>query len=311
MSNNINQETTNEIDLLKVTDNITRNLFNSFQQIKDFLKFIKKNIIYIILIFIIGGVAGYFYDKYNKKYYSNIIVSPNFETVDYLYDQVELLNSNVTQERKETLQELALDPNAKLSEIEVEPIKDIYKFIKNDDAYLEVFKTMSENNDAKKVIEDYATGKNFTLHKITVKSSSKISQEDLGKLMKFINGSKYYNDMRVKILANLDDQIAKNQVSITQIDSILNTAPSKNKVSNTLSVNDNSELNDLFMNKKALVHENHELNVHKTNLDYVITPMNYAANIVNKDGLNGKMKFVFPIVFVGGFFLIAFCRKNF
>ena len=311
MNENLNTSGTNEIDLLKVTDNLSRNLSNSIQHVKNFLKFIKKNILYIILIFIIGGVAGYFYDKFNKSYYSSIIVAPNFETVDYLYDKVELLNSNISQEKEETLASLQIDEAKKIGKIEVEPIDDIYKFIRKEEAYLEVFKIMSENNDAKKVIDDYATSKNFTLHKITINSSTKVSEEDLQQLMKFVNSSKYYNDMRLKIIANLDDQIVKNNQSIAQIDSILNTAPSKNKVSSSLSINDNSELNDLFHNKKALIHENHELSVHKSNLDYIVTPVNYAPNIINKKGLNGKMKFVFPVVFVGGFFILAFGRRYF
>lgn len=310
MNENLNPSGNNEIDLLKVTDNLSKNLSNSIQHFKSFLKFLKKNILYIILVFILGAVAGFFYDKFNKTYYSNIIVSPNFETVDYLYDKVELLNSNVSQEKEQTLADLKIDESKKIGKIEVEPIEDIYKFIKKEIAYLEVFKIMSENNDAKKVIEDYATSKNFNLHKITVNSSSKITEEDLQQFIKYINDSKYYNEMRVKILTNLDDQIRTNQVSIAQIDSILNTAPSKNKINSSLSVNDNSELNNLLHNKKALVHENHELTVHKSNLDYIITPINYAPNIINKKGLNGKMKFVFPVIFVGGFIILAFGRRN-
>ena len=298
-----------EIDLLKVTNNLSKKLSSSFNYFISFIQFIKRNILYILAVFILGAVLGFLYDKNFKKYYSNIIVSPNFETVDYLYDKVELANSNINQEAKEFLPSIDVNLESKISQIEIESVSDIYKFIQQEETYMDVFKIMSENNDANKVINDYATNKYFPLHKITIKSANKVSESDLINIMKFINDSDYYNKNRVEIVKNIKDKIEKNNLSIEQINKILNSVGSEAKSSSAVFYSDNTQLNDLVKNKTLLIQENHELSVHVKNLDYNITPINYSPNIIDKSGINGKMKFILPFVFVFGFLAFAFLRK--
>ena len=60
------------------------------------LDFFKKYFIIIIILLIIGFAYGYYKD-YNaiKTYDNEVIVIPNFESVDYLYDKVEAINKKI------------------------------------------------------------------------------------------------------------------------------------------------------------------------------------------------------------------------
>ncbi|MBS7332825.1 MAG: hypothetical protein KIG88_04430 [Weeksellaceae bacterium] len=303
--------TNQEIDLLKVADGFSKKLSQLTTKAVNFIKFIKRNIIYILALFIIGAVLGYFYDKNNKSYYTEIIVSPNFNTVDFLNNQIDVVNSRIELQDEKFYAQVGISKQTKIGKVEVKPITDIYRIIDNNELYLDLFKTMTENNDASKIIEDYATSKNFPLHQITIHSGEVLDQKVLDNIMKFINTSDYYNKSRVEIAENLKDKLANNNTSIDQINAILNQVGSSRNVNATVFYNDNKELNELINNKTKLIQENHELKVHLKNLDYIVTPINYATNINNKSGLNNKMKLVFPILFVGGFFVFAFIRRYF
>lgn len=307
----MNENSTNEIDLLKISNSFSKSFNRIFEKFIDFLKFIKRNILYIILLFAIGAGAGYFYDQQFKKYYSDIIVSPNFQTVDFLYSQIDVVNSRIEQNDQPFLKSLGITPEDKITQVSVKPITDIYKLVDENDNYLELFKTMTENNDAKKIIEEYSTSKNFPLHLVTVNSGKMITQDQLIKIMKFVNKSEFYEKSRIDILNNLENKIVRNNVTIEQINNILNKVGSNTSVNATVFYNDNQQLSDLLKHKNSLIKENHELAVHKKYLDYIVTPISYSANIKDKSGLTGKMKFIFPIIFVGAFFAFSFIRKYF
>src|SRR5690606_24972696 len=108
-TNNTNQ--TEEIDLgylFKKAGDIFKNCVKILFQIIAF--FLKYKFIVIALI-VIGFAYGYYKDSNAKKSYSNQgIVIPNFESVDYLYNSIENLNTKIRQADTLFLQKV-LDTN--------------------------------------------------------------------------------------------------------------------------------------------------------------------------------------------------------
>ncbi len=307
----MNQEVNdkNEIDLQQLSNSIKRRMDNTLQIIPRTISFIKKNILLIIVLLILGVVLGYVVDKYKKNYESNIIALPNFGTVDYLYEKVSLLNSKIGQNEVDFLKKVNITPEEKITKVEIEPLPNLYEFISQDENYYNVFKTLSENTDATKVVENLSTSKNFKNHLITISSKEKINQNTLESIMQFINSSKYYSDIRKDIIANVKNKMVVNDSTIKQIDAILNSVPKEGSSSSTIFLNENSQLKDLVEQKVDLVQENHELKVHLHNLDYIVTPLDYSDNLENNTGLNGKYKYILPIILVGLFFVISLLRR--
>lgn len=309
MDNNSTQSSSNnEIDLLKVSNSLKNGLTKSLKIIPNTLNFIKRNILILVGLLIIGIVAGYFYNKYEKAYNSNIIVTPNFETVDYLYEKITLLNSHIQQNDKDFLQKVGINPSYKIYKVEVKPISDLYRFLNQEDKYFDIFNTLSENNDAKKVAEDFSTSKNFPKHLLTVSSKTKIDQKVLDNIIKYLNTSDYYQVARVQVLKNSNEKIVINDSIIKQIDAILkNAGTAKNNTS--IFFNEQSQLNDLIDQKNKAVAENHYLKVEKFNLKYIVAPLDFSKNIEDNTGLKGKYHLVFPLILIGLFIVISLIKK--
>lgn len=309
MDNNSTQSpSNNEIDLLKVSNSLKNGLTKSLKIIPNTINFIKRNILILVGLLIVGSISGFFYNKYEKAYNSNIIVTPNFETVDYLYEKVTLLNSHIQQNDKDFLQKVGINPSYKIYKVEVKPISDIYKFLNQGDKYFDIFNTLSENNDAKKVAEDFSTSKNFPKHLLTIGSVSKIDQKVLDNIIKYLNTSDYYQVARVQVLKNSNEKIVINDSIIKQIDAILkNAGTAKNNTS--IFFNEQSQLNDLIDQKNKAVAENHYLKVEKFNLKYIIAPLDFSKNIEDNTGLKGKYHLVFPLIFIGLFIVISLIKK--
>ncbi|WP_068596690.1 hypothetical protein [Vaginella massiliensis] len=298
-----------EIDFIDVS----RSINNSFQRISAFfysiVLFIKRKFFVLLTLLIAGGVIGYFIDQYNKKYESNIIMMPNFQTVDYFYEKVNQLNSKIELGDLPFLQSVGLNPEDKIIEVKVEPIVDIYRFLNEEEVYYNTFKTLSENADARKVIEDYATSKNYKNHLLTIRSKKMLNQDVIQKVVQYINASDYYQILRVEIERNMKNQIAINDSTIRQIDNILNSVPLGTGTGATIYSSEKSSLNDLITQKIELSQRNHELKVHLHNLDYIVTPMSSSLNLEGKTSILGKFKFVLPIFFVVLFILFSAFRK--
>lgn len=274
------------------------------------INFIKNNFFKLLILFVIGLVLGFVKDKYDKRYVSTIIVIPNFNTVDFLYEKTALLEANLKGKNTAFFKKYQITPKG-ISKVSVKPIVDIYNLAKKNTNYYNIFKTLSQNSSANKVIKDYTTSKNFPKHLITIKSSTKITEEVTQGIMSFINKSDFYERSRKKILENLHNEIKVNSEVIKQIDAILDRVPQNNTTKSTVFFNENSELKDLVLQKLSLVNRNHDLKVHSDNLKYIVTPIGSFLNMKDSEGLNDKYKFVLPLVLVFCFILFSLMRKRF
>ena len=65
--------------------------------------------------------------------------------------------------------------------------------------------------------------------------------------------------------------------------------------------NENTQLNDLIKNKEAIIKQQGSNRLEKINFDSVIKEVSLVTNIKNVKSINGKLKFVTPLLFVGLF----------
>jgi hypothetical protein len=304
-----NNSDNQEIDLSEISKKIGGFFEGISTRIFRGILFLKRNILVISILFVIGVGLGFYLDKTSKSYDHQVIVTPNFGSTDYLYSRVELINSKI--EEKDTLflkNALGIKEPKKFKKIAIEPINDVYKFIENRDENFEFIKLLAEDGDIKKIITDKVTSKNYPFHAISFSTSALISEKNtFEQILKYLNDSDYYSKIQKEYINNIKVKIVANDSIISQINGFLNTLSNKgnkSQSSNLVYINENTQLNDVIKTKDELVNDQGRRRIELINTDKIIKQISVTLNIKNIKSINGKLKLVLPILFI--FIFIGF-----
>ncbi|MDX6190459.1 hypothetical protein SGQ83_13945 [Flavobacterium sp. Fl-318] len=303
-----------EIDLLQISKKIN----DFFQKINTSIfrgiQFFIKNKIVVLALVIIGFGLGMFLDKTQKNYEHQIIVAPNFESTDYLYAKVNLIDSKIKEGDTVFLKSTVgiLHPK-KFKSIEIEPIADIYKLIENKPENFELIKLMADNGDIKKTIDDNLTSKNYRYHKISVFTDSVvIDNEIMESLLNFFNKTEYFKKIQEANLINVKAKMVQNDTTISQINNVLKefstNVNGSQKSDKLVYYNENTQLNDVIKTKGDLVKEQGYHRLELIGYDKIIKDISTTLNIEKTGLFYGKKKLLLPLVFVFGYIFLSFFR---
>lgn len=312
MSSNSQFNDNQEIDLSQISKKIGGFFEDIATSFFRGILFIKRNIVVIGILFVLGIVLGFYLDKSSKSYDNQIIVKPNFETNDYLYDKINLINSKVLDGDTLFLKNIVGIKNPKkFGKIEIKPIIDIFKFIENKEENFELIKLMAEDGDIKKVMIDKVTSKNYQFHEITYSTSEVTSKEKtVEPLLKYLNDSKYYGQIQKESVNNFKIKMVKNDSILNQIDRVLNSFSSKKSANDKLIYyNENTQLNDIIKTKTEVINEQGYIRVELLNVDRIIKECSSTLNIKNTESVNGKLKLILPFLFIMLFILAGFFKS--
>ena len=318
--NQPNNQEDQEIDLMQ----ISKKIGSFFQNINTFLfnciQFFVKNAIVISILLVIGVGVGFYLDVTKKSYNHQITVTPNFGSTDYLYSRIDLIESKIQEEDTVFLKEVVgIQKPKEIKKIEINPIEDVYKFIENKPENFELIKLMAEDGDIKKTVEDKLTSKNYTFHKLSLITGKLTNdKETVQPLLNFLNETDYYKKIQKGVINNIQIKIVQNDSIISQINGVLNgfstRMNSATKSDKLVYYNENTQLNDIIKTKEALINEQGTNRVSLIGLDKIVKDNSSTLNIENKSSINGKLKFVLPILFILCFILFrlfgAFYRKQ-
>jgi hypothetical protein len=317
MSSNQQQQTDNqEIDLGQISKKVSEGFESLSTAIFRGILFLKRNLIWIISLFVIGAGVGYYLDKTTNVYDHKLIVTPNFGSADHLYAKVEQLNAKIKEDDTLFLKKIGIQDTKKLSKIEIDPIIDVYQFIDNNAENFELIKLMAEDGNMEKILKDKITSKNYPYHLIsftTLKATTQ--QKTLQPILDFLNDSDYFKKLQTEVINNTEVKMKFNEQMLTQIDGILNEFSSSLDASALKSDrlvyynNENTQLNDVLKTKEGLIYDQSQLRISKINSDKIIKDISNTLNIKNRKITNSKLKFILPILFVFGFIAVgAFFR---
>ena len=304
-----------EIDLSQ----ISKKIGNFFEKIstsifRGFL-FFKRNILWVGILFILGLGIGLYLDRTTKVYDNEIIVSPNFGSIDYLYAKIELISSKINDNDTIFLKEIVgIKEPRKLKKIEIIPITDVYKFINNSDKNFEFVKLLAEDGDIKKIVKENLTSKNYPYHLISFTTDKQTSNEKtVEPLLNFLNNSDYFKIIQKEYLNNVKVKMIQNDSIISQINGLLNafstTANGSQKSDKLVYYNENSQLNEVIKTKDELVNEQGSHRIELVNFDKIVKDNSITLNIKNTQAINGKMKFLLPLIFIAIFILVGYFKS--
>lgn len=296
-----------EIDLVVISKKIS-NFFNGINtSIFRAIQFFIRNWIIVLILILTGFGLGWFLDSTQKSYKHEIIVAPNFGSTDYVYSKINLINSKIKEGDTLFLKNTVgiLQPK-NLKIIEVKPVADVYNFIKNKPENFELIKLMAEDGDIKKVLEDNMTSKNYTYQTIILSTKEKISEDNLIKpLLNYLNTTDYYSKIQKEVYKNVESKMKQNDSIIKQIDGILsnfsNSTSGARKNEKLMYYNENTQLNDIIKTKNDLINEQANQRIDLISYDKIVKENSVTINLESIKYVNGRLKFVLPILFIALF----------
>lgn len=303
------QYSSEEIDLGFIYGKFTEFLKGIVRAFFAVISFYLKFWLVILLLILLGLGYGYYKDKFVVQTYINEgIVIPNFESVDYLYENIQHLNSKIRQRDTIFLEKVSPSSYENIRKIEIEPITDIYNLMTKSDEQINAFRILFQNQDFEDFITDPATSKYYKYHKITFTTSGKDqSKEVISDIFNFWDNNEHYKKYKEVYRQNIDFQVREYEKMIVQIDSIIDafasSSNSKQTTNSGVIINENKEFHLLLERKKEFLDELLEVEKKQEDYEAVVKMVNMDYNI-ESTFLSNKIKY--PLVFIGVFSLIFF-----
>lgn len=303
-----NNNDNSEIDLLTVFSRIG----GFFERINTLLfkiiQFFIKNAIVVIVLIILGFGVGRYLDSNHKLYEHQIIVSPNFESSDYLYSKINLLKAKIADGDTIYLSKVVgiQEPKA-IKSIDAKAIPDVYQFIEDKEKNFDLIKLMSEDSGLKKVLSDTITSKNYKYHKIYLTTNNWVNEKHFVQaLINYLNKSDYYNKIQVISLKNLQEEIVQNDTILAQINTVLNgfSKVNNNRNDKLVYYNENTQLNDILKNKEELIKDQGKNRIKLVRFEKTIKEISSILNVKKDKKTLQNFTFFLPVLFLTLFILI-------
>ncbi|MFD2908585.1 hypothetical protein ACFSX9_07530 [Flavobacterium ardleyense] len=298
-----------EIDL----GQIGRGIINFFNRMVnaffDFLFFIKRKIIIIAILFIIGVVAAFAFDT--KVYNHEVAVIPNFGSNEYLYKKIEQVDTKLREDDDVFFEALGIKNYKDIVEVKIEAYPAIYTFVNNKDSEnnFELIKLMAEDGNIDKIMKDEITSKNYYHHKISIQTKGMYKKEEfIIPLLKYLNSNSYYEIQRKITQKNLADKLSLNDSLIVQIDKLIILLSSNNS-SGTITISEKNSIPELIEKKDKLILENQYLLKNQAVVDTIIKEESSIINIRHYKPLLLNNKILFPVLLILCYFLFYSSSK--
>lgn len=315
----VNQNISDEIDLGHLFQMIGRG-FNKLGIffLRVFL-YLKKNAIILASLVVLGAAIGYGLKFISSdKMQIDVIVRPNLESKDYLYDVVSEIESNIKAKNESFFGEIGISlEEIKGFEVSIEPVKkDMEKAAEKQLDYLEILQKFQNTDLISDVLREELLKNTELNHRISFKFKETSGGKVAIKLIDYINSNHYFKELLAVHTENSVVRIKQNEVLIAQIDTIIKGYSEKlSKPENTLDsgrlvLQNEESLNvaGLLSFKSRLIEDIETRKMELKELTSPIGVINFGKPHQVKKAFFGKKIILIPIVLVSLFFLISILR---
>lgn len=309
-----------EIDLGQLLQLIKRGLNGIFRGFLRIFLYLKRRAIKLGALILIGMAIGLLMNTFvPKKLKAEVIVKPNFESKDYLYDVVDEVQSNVRSKDTIFFQKLGIDVDGMRSfSVKVEPIEELVldkEMAEENNKYLEILENYKESDFVLDIVKSEILKKSTVTHRITFSHRNpEKGPEYATKIMEYINSNPYFGELQKIYTNNAKSKIAQNQNLIAQIDELvanysngLADRESKSTQGMVFLENENNlNIPTLLSLKNGLIKEMENKQIEMAEQKDAISIINFGKTQVVKKPLFGKNLVLFPIILLGAYFVLSF-----
>ncbi|MGB6153773.1 MAG: hypothetical protein WBG48_17455 [Pricia sp.] len=221
-----NPQSSDEIDLGQLFKMIGNGFMAVFRGFLRFFLYLKTNFVKLAILVFVGFAIGFalkfiILDELKTE----VIVKPNFDSKDYLYNVVEEIESNLKMKDTTFFRELGIVVSElKSLRIEIEPIQEIEEEedLENDMKYLEILQNFQDNGFVLDAVKSEIQKKSNMNHRITFFYKNILAGRAATlKLMEYVENNSYFNEIKKVYNENSQSKIERNRELIQQIDSLI------------------------------------------------------------------------------------------
>ena len=314
-----NTSSNDEIDLGQLFQMIGRGFNRIFRGLLSVFLYFKRNAIILVVLAILGALTGFGLNQIvSKKMKSEVIVSPNLESKNYLYDVVAELQANIIAKDTVFFKSLGIDvQKLKDFEIEVAPVSGANKKnLETEMKYLELLQSFENSGSISDIVRAEILDKSSLDQRITFFYKDPVLGDKYARIfMDYINSNTYYKEIVKTYTENAQDRIKQNDSLVQQINTLIANYSSKMLSENTATegrivLDNEQQLNvpELFTLKNELIRDTESKKLELERRKDAITIINFGKPQKISKPLYKKNIFLFPLIYIGIFFLFSFLR---
>lgn len=309
------QNNSDEIDLGQLFQLIGRGFNAIFRWVLRVFLYFKKNMLLLIGLVIVGLAIGYGLNQIiSKKYKTEVIVKPQIESKNYLYDVVNELKSNIGSRDTLFFKSIGVE-NIDFNglNIEISRVVEVGNS-ESDIQYLELLQSFENTDAIADIVRAELQNKSSFNHRITFYyKNSDFGREFAKKVLSYINTNTYFNGLLEVYRGNAKARIVEDEKLLVQVDEIITNyttglASKGNISSNERIVLDNQEqvnIADIFEYKTGLIRDIEAKKLELEERTVPVSIINLGQPQVEHKSFFGKSIVLIPLIFVSVFFILS------
>jgi len=311
--------TSDEVDLGQLLKMLRKGLDNMFKGFLRIFLYLKKNFIKLCILIGIGIAIVLVLNQFvPKKLKTEVIVKPNFESKNYLYDVVQEIEANLSAKDTLFFKNLGIDiKDLRGFSVTIEPIEEKANKEKQENGikFLELLQKFQADGIVLDVFRAEILKKSSFNHRITFfYMDAKKGEVNVRKFMDYINTNEYFSDLREVYLEKALSKIESNEALIAQIDELIanytkNLAESGGRTSEGTLVLDNEkglDIPSLLNLKNGLIKEIERKKLELVERQDVVNIVNLGKSQQVVISFFSKRIVAVPTYLVSAFFLVSF-----
>ncbi|MFS4446096.1 hypothetical protein [Maribacter sp. 2307UL18-2] len=312
-----------EIDLGQLLELINKGIKSFGNFFLRIFIYLRRNALKLLGLILLGiGISFGLNQIISKKYKADIIVRPNFESKNYLYDVVEELAANLGSRNKSFFQEMGIAvEDLEGFRIEVKAIEEeegkTEEVALNEMKYLELLKNFKDESFVIDILRTELSEKSVLNHKITFTFKDPTKGPGvIEKLIQYINTNTYFNELKTVYAENAKLRIEKNTLLIKQIDELVDnyskallTEKQKSGTGVVYMEKENTlNVPSLLSLKDRLLKEIETKRLEVAQQTGVLSILNFGKTQQVTKSFFNQPHFLIPTLLVIGFILLSFFR---
>lgn len=296
------------------------NIFSGlFHLLIQFLQFIRVHFLKFVIAGVLGIAIGWYWDSVSEPIYrSSMIVQPNFNSVQQLYNNVEFYNELANKKESRVLALALKIPDTlagTIKEVRIESFSDNTQKIRQFSEFIQELDTVSRKlvdyNDYLENFNDI----NSRFHKIEIEATNPVVAKDCqNAIVRSIENNEYFRSQKNtnKLNLRINDSVVRKQ--LVEVDSLLlfyqnlkmleiqKPEGTSETIINLAAETQNLDRSEITLLKEAKTLNNEiiALNQRKADTENIVNVISNFPDIgVLANDIFSQKKVILPILFIG------------